>query len=392
MSTVLFAWELGGGLGHVRPLLAVARALASRGHSPVFALRNPADAAGPVLAAGFPVLQAPIRLGPPRLPATPSDFRSFSDILALSGWGHPDDLEPLLRSWDGLLDLVRPAIAVADHAPALTLAARGSLPVIQLGAGFCAPPAHLPDFPPLVPEGRNLVPTATLLQSIVEAQRRRGRPAPPTVPGVFDAGPILPTGLPGFDPYDDVRPARAIGPLEPLPAPVPAPASQRWFAYLAAEDEASVPALASLAATGVPGLAFLRGSSEAQRERLRRSGLPLTASPLPPAQIFAEFSVVIHHGGLGLSTGAFAAGRPQVLLPRWLEQRLTAARLEAHGVAIRVTEGEAAGTALKQIAGDGKFGGAAGAAAGRLRESGARSGLEAAVEACLRLLAGGGAA
>lgn len=392
MSTVLFAWELGGGLGHVRPQLALARALAARGHAPIFALRVPADAAAPVLEAGFPVLQAPIRLGPPPLPVEPSDFRSFSDILALSGWGLPDDLEPLLRSWDGLLDRIRPGLAVADHAPALTLAARGSVPVVQLGTGFCAPPAHLPEFPPLVPEGRNLLAPGILLESIAEVQRRRCRPAPPTVPAIFDAGPILPTCLRAFDPYDSVRATRAIGPLDPLPSPSPAPAAHRWFAYLGADDEASVPALTSLAATGLPGTAVLRGSSRTQRERLRRLGLHLSDTPLPPAQIFREFSVVVHRGGLGLTTGAFAAGRPQIVLPRWLEQRLTAARLEAEGVAIQVKEAEDVGKALGSLVADTRYPEAARAASVRLQGEEGRAGLEAALEACLRLLPGGGGA
>ena len=39
-KTVLFAWELGEGLGHLPPLRAIALALKAEGVVPVFALRD----------------------------------------------------------------------------------------------------------------------------------------------------------------------------------------------------------------------------------------------------------------------------------------------------------------------------------------------------------------
>ena len=156
MSTILFAWELGSGFGHVRPLLSIARGLASLGHTPVFAIRNIPDTWTLLRESGFAVYQAPFRNGAPRLAPGPFAGRSFEDVLSISGWSDPDELEPLLRAWDALLDSIRPSLVVLDHAPALALAARGSIPVVQIGTGFCLPPSHLPEFLAVRPSAKAL--------------------------------------------------------------------------------------------------------------------------------------------------------------------------------------------------------------------------------------------
>ena len=45
MATILFVWELGGGLGHMMQMAALARALVKRGHRVYVVLREVAEAA-----------------------------------------------------------------------------------------------------------------------------------------------------------------------------------------------------------------------------------------------------------------------------------------------------------------------------------------------------------
>ena len=40
LGTVLIAWELGGGMGHVARLMPVARELAAQRHRPILVLKN----------------------------------------------------------------------------------------------------------------------------------------------------------------------------------------------------------------------------------------------------------------------------------------------------------------------------------------------------------------
>lgn len=389
MSNVLFAWELGSGFGHVRPLLAVARALASHGHTPVFAVRNIADTWPAFREAGFTVLQAPFRYGAPRLAPGKFSSRSFADTLSISGFSDPDELEPLLRGWDVLLDRIRPALAVADHAPALTLAARGAFPVVQIGAGFSLPPSHLPEFPVLRPSVDHLVPPELLLASIREVQRRRGRPAPATLPALFDTGPSFPTGFPEFDPYSALRIQPSVGPLDPPPEPSPLPTPHAWFAYFAAEVEGIEEILADLARSGIPGRAYIRSLARPARARLRASGLDVADSPLPMPEILATASVIVHHAGTGLGAAALAAGRPQLVFPLWLEQEIPARRLQEIGVALAPGATLEPGVALKRLAGgDPSFAAAAARAAERTRAAGPWRGCEVVAKACLSLMSG----
>src|SRR5204863_336785 len=83
-----------------------------------------------------------------------------------------------VQAWQGLLDLVRPALVICDHSPTLCLAAYGALPVVLVGDAFALPPADRPTFPALIPGRSPVVPEEQLLAVVREGQRRRGRPAP----------------------------------------------------------------------------------------------------------------------------------------------------------------------------------------------------------------------
>ena len=85
MATVLFAWESGGGLGHVMQMLPLARGLLGRGHRVRVALRHLSTATAALFGdAGVRFHQAPFKSAGPR------PFRrtlSFAHVLANTGWG-----------------------------------------------------------------------------------------------------------------------------------------------------------------------------------------------------------------------------------------------------------------------------------------------------------------
>lgn len=59
-ATILFCWELGGGLGHVVAYLKFADELSHRGHRLVYALRQTGKVARLLQQAGHTYLQAPL--------------------------------------------------------------------------------------------------------------------------------------------------------------------------------------------------------------------------------------------------------------------------------------------------------------------------------------------
>jgi rhamnosyltransferase subunit B len=332
MATILFGWELGSGFGHVRPLLAVARELAARGHKPVFAVRNTGDSWRMLRHEGFPVFQGPMWQERPWCFEGDFSARTFADILAFHGWDDPDVLESLVRGWDELVDRVRPALIVVDHAPALVLAGFRTIPVVHVGTGWAIPPHDLPEFPVLNPDGRALVPQAAVLASVAEVQRRRGRPAPPTLPALYSDGARFITVFPELDTYADLRPGAALGPLEAPPPPAPFPPEPRWFAYFAADWDGTFPVLRDLVRGGIPGQAFVRGASAELRADLRAAGVNLLDKPAVLKDALRDATVLVHNAGTGSATVALGVGRPQVLLPAHLESWQAAQALERMGV------------------------------------------------------------
>jgi len=143
-------WELGGGLGHVRRLLDLAQPIAARGHKIVFAVRNLRETAPLFDGLPFSCVQAPYYTGRSSTrPRAPFRAASYTDVLAVCGFADAADLLARVRAWEGLTDLARPQLIVADHSPTLCLAAYGAQPIVNVGNGFVIPPADGSEFPVL---------------------------------------------------------------------------------------------------------------------------------------------------------------------------------------------------------------------------------------------------
>ncbi|MCE9583490.1 MAG: hypothetical protein K8T20_13475 [Planctomycetes bacterium] len=382
MSSILMGWELGGGHGHVRTLLPIARALAREGHTPVFAVRDVVGVWPVLKGEGFQVVPAPY--WPARMARLGETFcaRSFADILAYFGWAEPEELESMVRAWDEVIDLVRPALVVLDFSPALSLATWGRLPVVGVGSGFTNPPSRLTQYPVLDIDAPTIRPEADLLASMAEVQRRRRAPAPASLAATLGHGTRFLTTLPELDPYRTWREGRAVGPMGGLLSPLPPPPSPRWFGYFTAERKDVEQVLLGLAGTGVPGEAYVRGAAAPLVASLRAAGIEIHKNPAPIDEVMARVSVVAHTGGIGLTSAALSAGRPQVLFPEQLEQRLTAGLLAGLGVGLTASEKEPGAAALRRVLKGQLFTMDAQERAADIRARGPWSGLERVMKAC----------
>ncbi|MFG1424851.1 glycosyltransferase family protein [Roseixanthobacter glucoisosaccharinicivorans] len=332
MGRVLLAWELGEGLGHVSRLLPVAQELKRHGHECIFAVRDLGLAAMRLADTDFPLFQAPYAVLPQgRLPFS---VGAYGDILGLVGFNEPMRLEALLRGWDQVLDMIRPDLVIGDYCPLLCLAISGAIPVIVLGDGFTLPPADRPTFDPLANRKPSLN-EEELLAHVRSVQQRRGRPAPDTLPGILrHAQPFIIT-LPELDSYAGRRASGVgVGPLQPLPAPAEAPPTCGWFAYLSLSHPSTPALLATLTQLDPTGSAYVRDASSQERASLAGQGIRIHDTPQDLPAAIGAAGALVHHGGLGTLEVGLAVGRPQLIVPRQLEQRINCGLIGGWGGAV----------------------------------------------------------
>ena len=255
VSTVLLGWELGEGLGHITKLLEVVRALAANGHSPVLAIRDIGVARVLLRDVPFPILQAPVWWEP-----VPLAFRAsnYADILAIKGFADADGLALLVGAWQALIECTRAKVVIADFAPGLCLAAYGVLPTVVNGSGFTVPPAHGDEFPRIGPRFGTIKPPDQILEIVREVQRRRGRPAPATLPALLAGSARFVHTIDEIDAYKGIRAGEIVEPMSPPGPPLPPPEPHTFFAYLNCDYLRSDRLLPELAAAGFSGSAYSR--------------------------------------------------------------------------------------------------------------------------------------
>ena len=143
MATILFAWELGAGLGHVTNIGPLA--------APFWRSRGARGRGGPARSIArraivFPgnrrclqILQAPrkVRIDARHIESPPT----FAHILSNVGFGDVHELTAMVSGWRSLYRWLKPEAIVFDHSPTALLAAGGeSARRVLLGSGFHIPP------------------------------------------------------------------------------------------------------------------------------------------------------------------------------------------------------------------------------------------------------------
>ncbi|MEQ9331486.1 nucleotide disphospho-sugar-binding domain-containing protein [Thalassobaculum sp.] len=338
-ANVLFAWELGDGLGHVSRLLRIAERLRSAGMACRFVVRNLELAGRAAQSAGFEVLQAPIaRVEPIRGPDGTQPV-TVGDILGAIGFGSVDRLSPIVAGWHALVELTRPDLVVTDYAPTMNLALFGGpVPWIPIGDGFTLPPCETERFLPFR-RARPAYDEEHLRSVVAQIQAGRGRPTPDRLPQLFEGSARFVITLPELDPWRRARKIPAIGPIDPPPRPVESAPTEAYFAYLSAGFPYTERVLGGLLASGRTGSVFLRDSTAAQREGWRKRGLPVWDTPQNMRSMAERAAVIVHHGGVGTVEQTLGLGRPQMLVPRHFEQFANADSLGALGVAVGLRGG-----------------------------------------------------
>ena len=148
MGRIVFAWEFGGGLGHIQYDLPLARELKERGHEVVCVMKHVIDAERMLGHYGIKVIQAPV--WQVKVNKLENTF-SYADTLFNHGYLIEGALQSVVYAWRNLFEVIKPDLLIADHAPTALIAARGTkLKVALYGTGFFAPPVQNP-MPSIIP-------------------------------------------------------------------------------------------------------------------------------------------------------------------------------------------------------------------------------------------------
>jgi UDP:flavonoid glycosyltransferase YjiC (YdhE family) len=324
MKTVLLAWELGAGFGHVTSLRRIALRLAARGFRCVAAVKDVGTAA--VLASdGFEVLQAPVW-------NKAKSSVTLGDTLGDAALADPWTLRQLLQGWRRIVAETKPDLVISDYAPAAGLVARGHIPLAVVGNGYTLPPAEMATFPllhgrapPTWHEQFLLDMTNSVLADFKLQLLQR-------LPQLFAGDAAWVHTLPLLDPYAAWRKVPAQGPtMDGVPKPRAAGASE-ILVYLSSWDGAQRPFLQALRRFAHNVRLVAPGYSRAELADAAAMGMRVEAKRFDLAEDLASAKLVVHLGSEGTATSCVLAGAPQLACGIDMEKLLIGMALTKAGI------------------------------------------------------------
>lgn len=342
MSTVFLVGELGPSQRDLPPLLTLARRFEKRGHRAVLVLGDVMRAT--MLMQGMDamaLLQAPVWCAGAkrRDPDARAALTAYGDYLGSIGLDDGDEVARMIEAWRKLMDTITPDLIIQHNSPGICLAASGRVPVISIGDGFTVPPAGVEAFPDLIAGRQPRYDQTELLGTVNDVLGHVRTPKLRSLPSLFFTAGRYPFVLPSLDPYKGWRTRPARGPMDPLPPLYPEPKTPSAYVSLAGDFYKADAVLTALAEKGLPAKAFLRGIAPDFLDGLSWPGVKVVTHGPDLNRTLYDQSLVIHDGGVGLTTVALARGRAQLIFPSTPENAITAARAQELGIAI-VAQGD----------------------------------------------------
>ncbi|MBC8037389.1 MAG: hypothetical protein H7X89_09240, partial [Rhizobiales bacterium] len=318
---ILFGWDFGAGNGHAVILREIARHFPPESHDLLFAMRYPVTA----ISVGIDprlVIQAPDNaLRPADQPLSKPVARStYGEFVCEALIGPGRDFAQRLAGWDSIITAFKPDAIVAEYAPALSLFARGRVPVAAIGSGYSLPPAGMAEFPSLTKKPLpRFASEAELVERLNGYLRKAGALPIDRLPQLNAADTHGLMTLPLLDPYLEFRDGGCLGISHSGPAPVPVQAAAGFIAYFGEPWQLNGAFLDGLLGAGIAGQAFLGPPLRRTVKRMAGSSITINDRPFDIAREMPGRAVAIHMGTLGFAAAAACAGIPQFMLPQHQE-------------------------------------------------------------------------
>jgi hypothetical protein len=366
MPSILLAWELGSGLGHLVPLRAIGIELARRGHQVAIATNNVPLCEQGFAGTGIAVLAAP------QLPLSTRRLKipcTYSDILHDCGYSSAQHLTVAVKEWLRLFDTFRPDLLLCDHSPTALIASRTrDFATAALGTGFVCPPdmSPLPSLHPQITEPHWAAEVEqTVLDNMNDALASVGAKPVERVTQIFgDVNCQYFLTVRELDHYATWRgpETRYWPPVATLPGircEWPTGASSqgpRVFIYLRG-DAPILPILRGLAVKKIATVCCAPHMSNFDRNSFGGTSVVVHSSPVDIRPLIDDCDAAVLNGGHGAVYTLMRAGVSMLLLPLMLEQQVTARRIFEMGVGLQapVDDLNLIATGLESLLYDGKY-------------------------------------
>lgn len=326
MANILIVWELGGGLGHLTPMVPLVRHLTEQGHRVFAAVKDMSRIERIFAGLGVMYFQAPVKVSRSADAIEPP--RSFAHILHNSGFSCSSELQAMAEGWRNLYQLTKPDLILFDHAPTALLAARTcDARRATIGTGFCCPPdtSPFPDFRPWMGDA-----TETLIrdeqQVLDHANKVLEKWKQPPLESLSqlykEVDHSFLTTLAELDHYPERGPAEYYS-AWPTPGgrepEWPDQDGKRVFAYL--KSFHGLPALLGVfQQSACPTLVYIDGLNSDLRARFETQTLRFASERLDLESVGKTCDIAVLNGGHNATAVMLLAGRPVMQIPFTLEQ------------------------------------------------------------------------
>lgn len=344
---IMFAWERGGGQGHLVRIREACRPLLLHHEFEILVavkdLRTAILVLGDLVRAhhNLRLIQAP---SVPSINVKQKRAVTLSDILMNLGYADiPSTTDTVLR-WQQLVHRFSPHVIVSDYSPTLNLAVLGRIPVIAFGTGFAIPPAEKL-FQSLLPWEKT-IPSASmeseaqLLDTFSCIRNRIGLRSVASISALMRGDSQFICNVAELDPYYSDRKDLIHVPFNLLNNVVSqAPeAKNKTCIYLYLPTTANrlrdrLELIVPLLQGGSNVTAYFnRSGVRTEEENAGNEKLHLLSEPADLPTILARTDLFINYGSLGSVLAGALNGVPQLWLPESLEHRINAFNAEQLGI------------------------------------------------------------
>ena len=334
MGHIVFAWEFGGGLGHIQNILPLARKMQERGHDITCVMKHIIDAGRIIGNHNIKVTQAP--LWQVHVRQLPTSF-SYPETLFNLGYLVPGALLSMAKAWQNLLDLLKPDLLVVDHAPTALIATHGSgCRRVLYGTGFQSPPkkSPMPSIIPWVKAPDDLIEYSEkkALKKINDVLEELGSPRLKQFYNLFEVDEDFLTTFAELDHYQDRESVRFWGPVISQSGGV-APSwpgkqiAKKIFCYIKPSYPYFEELLDGLQQVEASVVIFSPAAPEEIIKKYQTEKMFFHHEPVDMHKVCQDSDMVICHAGHGTVAFTLLHGKPMLLLPEYdhhLEQILTA--------------------------------------------------------------------